>query len=65
MHSRLSTPERSKTDGIARCDVKMLAHTTNTKKASSNYLFPANSVKIKLKLESVRSEMTLVLMHFQ
>ena len=31
----------------------------------SNYLFPANSVKIKLKLESVRSEMTPVLMHFR
>ena len=33
-------------------------------KAFSNYLFLVNSVKIKLKLESVRSEMTLVLMHF-
>ena len=33
-------------------------------KAFSNYLFPVNSVTIKLKLESVRSEMTPVLMHF-
>ena len=32
MRSRLSTLERSKADGIARCDVKMLAHATNTKK---------------------------------
>ena len=34
-------------------------------KAFSNYLFPANSVKIKLKLESVRSEITPVFMHFR
>ena len=34
-------------------------------KAFSNYLFAPNSVKIKFKLESVRSETTPALMHFR